>query len=62
MVKSLVMPSPSDVAYIEPGIHEFIMDVLREKRVDYRSPHHDLIYNQVVAELRERICSSVKSK
>lgn len=62
MEKNLVMPSPSDVAYIEPGVHAYIMDILRDKQVDYRSPHHDLIYNQVVAELRKRICSSVQSK
>ena len=56
------MPTPSDVAYIDPGIHAYIMDVLREKKVDYRSPQCDLIYNLIVAELKERICASVQPK
>lgn len=62
MGKILRIPSPSDIAYIDKGIHAYIMDVLRDKRVDYKSDHADLIYNQVVRELRERICSSVRPK
>lgn len=59
---TMKMPSPSDVAYIEAGIHAYLMDVLREKRVDYKSPNCDLIYNEIVKELRCRIESSVKPK
>lgn len=62
MEKNLRMPSPSDVAYIDAGVHAYIMDVLREKRVDYKSPQHDLIYNQVVTEIKKLICSSIQSK
>lgn len=62
MAKSLRMPSPSDVAYIDEGIFAYIMDVLREKRVDYKSPQHELIYNQVVREVRERIECSIQPK
>lgn len=60
--KNLRMPTPSDVAYIDRGIHDYIMDVLREKRVNYTSPHHDLIYNQIVSELKVRICASIQPK
>lgn len=56
------MPSPTDVAYIEAGIHDFIMDVLREKAVNYNSPHADFIRNEVIKEIRQRICSSIKPK
>lgn len=62
MGKNLRMPNPSDIAYIDPGIHAYIMDVLREKKVDYRSPQCDLIYNLIVVELKERICASVQPK
>lgn len=62
MAKNLTMPSPIDIAYIEPGVHAYIMDVLRDKRVDYQSPMHDLIYNEIVRDLRKRIECSVQSK
>lgn len=62
MAKNLRMPTPSDVAYIEAGIHAYIMDVLRDKKVDYRSPDYELRYNLIVAELRERICASIQPK
>lgn len=62
MTTKIVMPSPSDVAYIEPGVFAYILDVLREKRVDYKSSHADLIYNEAVKELRCRITSSIQSK
>lgn len=56
------MPSPSDVAYIEDGVHALIMDVLRDKPITYSSPLHDFIYNEVVKEARIRICSSIRPK
>lgn len=57
-----VMPNPSDIAYVDRGVFDFIMSVLRYKNVNYSSPHHDLIYNQVVKDVRERICSSIQPK
>lgn len=56
------MPSPSDVAYIEPGIFDYIMDVLREKQVNYSSPQADFIYNEVVKDVRKRIVCSIQPK
>ncbi|QHJ81053.1 MAG: hypothetical protein [Bacteriophage sp.] len=61
-MKQNPMPSPTDVAYIEAGIHDFIMDVLRERAVNYNSPHADFIRNEVIKEIRQRICSSIKPK
>lgn len=62
MAKTSPMPSPSDIAYIERGIYDYIMDCLREKPVDYTSPQHDFVRNEVLKEMRVRISSSVKPK
>ena len=56
------MPSPSDVAYIERGVFNYIMDVLREKKVTYSSPQCYFIHNEVVKELRKRIVCSIQPK
>ncbi|QGH45096.1 hypothetical protein [Ralstonia phage Reminis] len=56
------MPSPGDIAYIEPGVFMYIMDVLREKRVSYDSPQADFIYNEVVKDIRNRIECSIQPK
>lgn len=62
MTTKIVMPSPSDIAYIEPGIFAYIMDVLRERHVDYKSSHAELVRNEVIKELRCRIVSSIQPK
>lgn len=62
MTMNFPMPSPSDIAYIDRGVYMYIVDVLREKRVSYDSPHCDLIYNEIVKDLQRRICSSIKPK
>ncbi|QHJ79515.1 MAG: hypothetical protein [Caudoviricetes sp.] len=61
-VKNSPMPSPSDIAYIERGIFDYIEDCLRDKQVDYTSPSHDFIRNEVLREVRSRIFSSVQPK
>lgn len=61
-LKTHPMPSPSDIAYIEPGVFAYIMDVLREKQVNYSSPQSDFIYNEVVKDVRKRIECSIKPK
>lgn len=62
MDKILTMPSPSDIAYIDAGVHAYIMDVLRERSVNYNSPHADFIFNEVVKDVRKRICASIQPK
>ncbi len=49
------MPSPADVAYIDKGVFNYIMDVLRERTTTYSSPHADFIHNEVVKDIRKRI-------
>lgn len=56
------MPSPSDIAYIDDGIFAYLMDVLRERKVTYQSPACDLIYNEVIKDVRKRICASIQPK
>lgn len=56
------MPSPSDIAYIDEGVFAYIMDVLRERTVSYSSPVCDLIYNEVIKDVRKRVCASIQPK
>lgn len=62
MDKNIRMPSPSDVAYVDPGVFAYIMDILRESRVDYRSAQHEFVKNEVLKEARARICASIQPK
>lgn len=56
------MPSPSDIAFIDEGVFAYIMDVLRERKVTYQSPACDLIYNEVIKDVRKRVCASIQPK
>lgn len=62
MGKSTMMPSPSDIAYVDEGVFAYIMDILREVRVDYKSQPCDFIKNEVLKEARARICASIQPK
>lgn len=62
MEKNLRMPSPSDVAYVDAGIFAYLMDVLREKQVNYSSPQADFIHNEVVKDIKKRIVCSIQPK
>lgn len=62
MTTKIAMPSPSDIAYIEPGIFAYIMYVLREKHVDYQSSHAELIRNEVIRDIRWKIECSIQPK
>lgn len=55
-------PSPSNVVYIEKETYEFIMDVLRPTRTDYRSPQHEFIRNEVLKDVERVIKSSIQPK
>lgn len=60
--KTSRMPSPSDIAYIDIGIFDYILDVLRERQVTYSSQQADFIYNEVVKDIKERIVCSIQPK
>ncbi|WYM31510.1 hypothetical protein VL73_28 [Erwinia phage VL73] len=55
-------PSASDIAYIERGIYEYLMDILEPSTTDYTSDHSEFIRNEVLKDIKRKVSWAIQPK
>lgn len=54
--------SPDSPRYIEKELYEFIESLMRPINTNFRSPHAEMIHNEIVADQLKRFRSCVKKR